>query len=281
MTYSPATLLDLQRYWVSQGGVSLGIVGDTNHLNTGTSYHLGKDNLKPGAYSIQTTRDRRGATDAASAIDLGKLNDTYSQMTEFSVWLVDRARHASPGTEDMREIIYTPDGMTVLRWDRERGFGSRPQPGEASLSHRFHTHISWYRDSQQRDHKTAFVPYFEEHQPSKDEMQSYAIPKYPSLIDVKTGARLYKSSDLVPNNDPRTGDKIIEPGRSMPYYGAPFSGVRQVEYINEDGIHSGVIYFCHPTDLSNQRPLPIKDCKQEIAIAIKNDRANARIVYTP
>jgi len=46
MTYAPMTLLELAAYWKRQGGVNLGIVGDTEHQAKGVSYHLGKDQLR-------------------------------------------------------------------------------------------------------------------------------------------------------------------------------------------------------------------------------------------
>lgn len=186
MTYAPATLVALARYWVEHDGdpepdgVNLGIVGDTDHVAKGYSYHLGKDQLAAGAYSIKTARDRAGLTNAASAIDLGRLEGSLAYLREFSAWLVARARANAPGTSDIREIIYTADGKTVLRWDRERGYASAPRAGEADDSHLTHTHISFYRDAESRDHTTAFRPYFEEGQMSvyvrRDRPGRFTIP---------------------------------------------------------------------------------------------------------
>lgn len=161
MTYAPIKLVDLGWYWASHGGVNLGIVGDNRHVFAGTSYHLGKDQLADNAYSVRTARDRAGLSNAASAIDLGKLNGSYANLQKFSTWLVQQARHNAPGTSDMREIIFSPDGKQVLRWDRERGWDSSPRTGEADDTHLTHTHISYYRDSQARDKLTPFKAYFE------------------------------------------------------------------------------------------------------------------------
>lgn len=162
MTFAPPTLVELAAWWKAQGGVNLGIVGDASHQAKGTSYHLGADDLAAGAYSRQTARDKAGLSNAASAIDLGRLGGSLGELRAFSVWLVDRARANAPGTSDLREIIYSPDGSRVLRWDRERGYQSAPRPGEADASHLTHTHVSWYRDAQRRDHVTAFRPYFDQ-----------------------------------------------------------------------------------------------------------------------
>jgi hypothetical protein len=161
MSYAPAALNALARYWVAQHGVNLGIVGDSSHQDKGTSYHLGKDHLTLTAYSRQTPRDRAGLTNAASAIDLGKLKASYGELRSFSSWLVQQCRKNAPGTADIREIIYSPDGRTVKRYDRERGFASAPvaEP-QLSKDHLWHTHISFYRDSEKRDKTVIFRPYF-------------------------------------------------------------------------------------------------------------------------
>lgn len=147
-TFAPPTLRELAALWVSKGGANLGIVGDAAHRERAVSYHLGRFDLRDGAYSAITERDVRGLSNAASAIDLGRLNGAYANLRAFSVWLVDQGRANAPGTRDIREVIYTPDGRTVLRWDRERGFASAPRPNEADASHLWHTHISYYRDSE-------------------------------------------------------------------------------------------------------------------------------------
>lgn len=162
-TLAPATLRALMDYWVAQGGVNLGIVGDTAHVAGGTSYHLGKDDLRSGAYSVQTARDRAGLSQYASAVDLGKLKGGFPPLRKFSLWYVDQCRHNAADTRDVREVIYSPDGLTVLRWDRERGVGSAARDGEADYSHRTHSHVSFYRDSRLRDQRGPFKRYFEAH----------------------------------------------------------------------------------------------------------------------
>ena len=146
MTYAPGSIRAVADYLTSIGFINLGIVGDADHVTGGTSYHLGKSQLAAGAYSAKTIRDRLGLTEAASALDIGHADKTA--LRALSGRLVARARVNAPGTIDWREIIYSPDGVTVLRWDRERGYDSAPREGEASMSHLTHTHISWYRDSE-------------------------------------------------------------------------------------------------------------------------------------
>lgn len=184
MTFAPPTMLELAQLWTDHGGVNLGIVGDADHAARGVSYHLGKDQLVDGAYSAKTARDRAGLTNAASAIDLGRLGGTLINLATFSRWLVQQARANAPGTSDMREIIYTPDGQVVLRWDRERGYASEPRAGEADDSHLSHTHISWYRDAEARDHTIAIGRYFMDQITVTDET--------PKLITTAPGTTWYE-----------------------------------------------------------------------------------------
>lgn len=132
----------------------VGIVGDADHVGGGTSYHLGEDDLKSTAYSIRTARDKAGLSDAASAVDVGEFRVTTELGTfthrSFAIWLVKQCQANAPDTRDVREVIYSPDGKTVLRYDRERGYASGAQPGEADDSHLFHDHISMYRDAEFR-----------------------------------------------------------------------------------------------------------------------------------
>lgn len=172
MTYAPRHILDLAAYWAAQGGVNSGIVGSMQTHCKG--YHLGRDRIygtacKPGGvarpglrgndYSVQTARDKAGLSDAASALDLGKLDGSLTKLYRFSVWLVAQARKNAAGTSALREIIYSDDGHRVLRWDRQRGYTSAPRTGEADDSHLWHTHISFYRDVK-ADLRPLFSPYF-------------------------------------------------------------------------------------------------------------------------
>lgn len=138
----------------------LGIVGGPSHVRTGTSYHLGKDQLimSKNPYSVRTARDKAGLSNASSALDI---DDDLDELRELSIWLVKECRANAPDTRDIREIIYSPDGVQVLQWDRERGITSQSQP-HSDLSHRMHTHISWYRDSEFRDKTAVFRRFYEE-----------------------------------------------------------------------------------------------------------------------
>ena len=158
MTFAPPPLVALGRYLVAHKAVNLGVVGDTAHAAKGTSYHLGKSQLSLTAYSRQTARDKAGLSEAASAIDIGRINGTLTELRTFSKWLVAQCQAGK--CPDIREVIHSPDGKTV--WRRESSDNQlRTGPGQGDNSHLTHTHISFYRDSETRD-KIAYVrPYFE------------------------------------------------------------------------------------------------------------------------
>jgi hypothetical protein len=181
MTYNPQSLRELGAYWTSQGGVNLGVVGDRAHRK---GYHLGRGRIYGASgvgdadYSVRTARDKAGLSEAASAIDLGRLDGSLKKLYAFSVWLVGRCRVDAPGTRDIREIIYSPDGKTVYGWTREAGVASKPIAGYGDRSHITHTHISFYRDSQPRDKLPLFSPFFA--QVAKPPAPKPPVPKPPA-----------------------------------------------------------------------------------------------------
>lgn len=167
MTYAPETLLQVRRFLLGAdadlSAVEVGIAGGPSHVATGTSYHLGKDQLKmeKNPYSARTARDKAGLADpeianAACALDI---DDDWDELRPFSVWLVEQCRAGAPDTLDIREIIYSPDGKTVYTWDREKGVTSPPEQ-RGSLSHLTHTHIGFYRDSTRRPKLPVFQRYY-------------------------------------------------------------------------------------------------------------------------
>jgi hypothetical protein len=170
MSYAPGTIYEVRTYLQPRTGLSaasLGIVGDAAHQRR-ASYHNGQDAITrygrtaANDYSIRTSRDREPyLTNAASALDIGNFSRNGKTLRNLSKSLVAQARTNAPGTRDMREIIFSPDGQRVLRWDRERGYTSFPREGEADDSHLWHTHISWYRDSERRSKLAPFQRYFD------------------------------------------------------------------------------------------------------------------------
>ncbi|MDM4722743.1 hypothetical protein QTQ03_25255 [Micromonospora sp. WMMA1363] len=147
MTRAPATLLAVRELLLdhlgSHGltGGEVGIVGNANHRG---GYHCGEDRVISGDYSvIESPRDRAGLTLDAAGLDVGMFEVRASghDLRSFSTWCVRQCAANAPDTRDIREIIYSPDGRTVRRWDRLR----RRATGD--LSHLYHTHFSFHRDA--------------------------------------------------------------------------------------------------------------------------------------
>lgn len=156
MTSAPANLLAVRNLLLTYLNVDknavraddlepaeVGIVGDVNHRG---GYHCGSDRVVTNDYSVvESNRDRSGLTLYASALDVGTFSvrsggGTHNLRT-FSTWMVAQCVANAADTRDIREVIYSPDGRTVRRWDRL----GRRTGGDSS--HLFHTHFSFFRDS--------------------------------------------------------------------------------------------------------------------------------------
>lgn len=164
MSYAPESILAarlLIRTHVPQlSWVELGIVGDAAHSEGGDSYHLGKDQLRASAsYSVKESPRDGKPTDAASALDVGRftIRADGGAFTDRDMvkWIVAECKAGTADTKDFREIIYTPDGSVVRRWDR---LGVR---STGDTSHFGHSHYSWFRDSEGRDKTGIFRRWFE------------------------------------------------------------------------------------------------------------------------
>ncbi len=148
MSYAPADLLDVRTEVMAVTGLSaasVGIVGDTAHDG---GYHCGEDRTDPDDYSRDESPRDAHPTDAASALDIGNdwPNGGLAAAYAFNAKLVDACKRGDPRAEAVREVIYTTDGGTVKRFD-DVGIRSG-----GDSSHLYHTHISFYRDSDGRRH---------------------------------------------------------------------------------------------------------------------------------
>ena len=167
MTRAPANLLAVRTLLLTHldnapgpddlEPAEVGIVGDPAHRG---GYHCGADRTVTNDYSVfESPRDRAGLTLDAAALDVGqfevrRLNGAFN-LVHFSRWCVAQCAANAADTRDIREIIYSPDGKTVKRWDR---LGKR---SSGDSSHRWHTHFSFFRDSIKagRDQRPLFRRY--------------------------------------------------------------------------------------------------------------------------
>lgn len=158
-SYAPPAILEVREYLKPITGLDnfgLGIVNS----ETDASYHHGWSQRDSDGtdYSWQeSSRDWSHKTNAARALDIGM----FPQLRAFSVWLVAQceANRRNPAVNvdcaDIREIVYSPDGIVVKRWDR---LGKRTT---GSLSHRTHTHVSWFADAEHKSKIGPFKRFFE------------------------------------------------------------------------------------------------------------------------
>lgn len=142
MTAAPANLKAVRTLLLAGlplDPLAVGIVGNVLHRG---GYHCGSDRVVSGDYSVtESARDRAGLTLNASALDVGQFFLGAHNLRTFSRWLVVECQAGALDTLAIREVIYSPDGVTVARWDRE----GRRKSGDRS--HLTHTHISFYRDA--------------------------------------------------------------------------------------------------------------------------------------
>jgi hypothetical protein len=171
VTIAPDDLKAVQTYVHNVTGQDWNSLGIIHTQPEGGGYHEGQDllavaNRAPGpqyAYTDYSYGDARavssngigrdlangttlaGVPNAGSAFDLGH---GFSNPIAFNNWIVGRAKAGDPRCRDIREIIYTPDGSVVRRWDAT---GRQANSGDSS--HLSHTHFSFFRDSHGRRDK--------------------------------------------------------------------------------------------------------------------------------
>lgn len=235
MTYAPQTLVELSAYWKAHDGVPLGIVGDVAHQEKGTSYHLGRDDLAPLAYSRRTARDRAGLSNAASAIDLGRLDDSLTELWDFSAWFAGKCQQDDPAYRDVREVIFwSPTRGRVVGWSDLAPKGLINDYGDGS--HRTHTHISFYRDSEARPKSGLFAPYFNGGDPSMIPVLSSSDGSF--VVPLPYGLQLYDSSfkPLIKVSKAQDADGFF--GTGTGYYGVAVvtGGTRQLVFVKSSQV---------------------------------------------
>jgi hypothetical protein len=243
VTYAPDDLFAVVHYLNSQGAPweSLGIVGDSAHVATG-GYHVGRDDLDAHGrlgydYSVVESSRDANPTDAASAVDFAGV-DWWRPLT---LWLVAQVRAGAPGSEDIREIIYTPDGVAVHRWDR---LGIRSTGDD---SHLYHTHLSFFRDSEGR--RGSFVSllrrFFEgagvgtpHGQDDEEEMSTGMIPAGFAFGDTARRDSLIVGLGLGPVNGGDFRNRRVVLGLAADF--TPAAGVELRVALKSDGLTWGV-----------------------------------------
>lgn len=225
MSFNPATIVALAAFYKTQGGLNAGIVGSTTTHCGG--YHLGSDRIfangttacacvKDGVcraglgtedYSVQTARDKAGLSKAAAAIDLGSIHGTLPPLRKLTAFLVAQCRADAPDARDVRELIGSLDGSAMFEWLRERDGSGPGVPFTKDPSHRTHTHVSYYRDSETRD-KTPLIRRFFEGGEHVKNITDLA----PMLVDVAAGTPQFALDGVTP-----AGTSVARTGSLSPF----------------------------------------------------------------
>lgn len=157
MTYVPAPLAELQAYMQGKTGLPPGFLGVFPDPSHSGGYHCGWDRRSLDDKGVlhdyswqESPRDWNHKTDAARAFDCGM----FPRLREMSIWMVQQCQAGAPDTADIREIIYSPDGKMVLRWDRLKIRGT------GDSSHLTHTHFSWFADAESQEKISLFQRFF-------------------------------------------------------------------------------------------------------------------------
>jgi hypothetical protein len=151
VTYAPADLLNIRTYLAARTGLdlaSLGIAGDSVHAASG-GYHEGRVDLAAAGrlgydYSVVESWRDSDPTDGASALDVGDFAAGGLDRHAVTRAVLTALNSGDPRAADIREMIYSLDDSTVHRWD---ALGIRDTGDD---SHLWHTHISFFRDSEGR-----------------------------------------------------------------------------------------------------------------------------------
>lgn len=125
-----------------------GIVGDSRHNH---GYHLSRNSVTHGDYSVQLRRDRGGASDCASALDV-TLPPALMKTCTRRLLAAAIGRDKRLGA--LREFCGTLDGHNTYPWDLPTN--SSEGLNSWDDSHLFHIHLSFFRDS--ADNYTALAP---------------------------------------------------------------------------------------------------------------------------
>ncbi|MFB9239033.1 hypothetical protein ACFFWC_26480 [Plantactinospora siamensis] len=249
----------------------VGIVGDPSHRG---GYHCGSDRVVANDYSVvESPRDRAGLTIYASALDVGWFEVATAggpqTLRTFSSWCVTQCRADTPDSRDIREIIYSLDGVTVHRWDR---LGLR---STGDSTHLYHTHFSFFRDATKanRDLRPLFVRYLTDigliRPPPEADMQQSDKLLYDTGYDARTVGHVLADLENLRNwlVTPVGGSGLVGPpedgspamlllamAQAYPRLTAQVSQLAGKDFTDEPAIIAGVLAGLSPAAIAAAIP---------------------------
>ncbi|MFC4020146.1 hypothetical protein ACFOW4_19680 [Micromonospora sp. GCM10011542] len=283
MTRAPANLLAVRSLLLTHLNVDpdttrsddlepaeVGIVGDAAHRG---GYHCGSDRVVTNDYSVvESPRDRAGLTLDAAALDVGgfevRSGGRTHTLPSFSLWCVGQCAANATDTRDLREIIYSPDGSTVKRWDR---LGRRSSGDD---SHRWHTHFSFFRDAIKagRDQRPLFRRYLSSIGLLEDDMSEQAETQINSIFAgfFRGGTSMGRSVDPDGSGSAVASNSLVA---KLDYtmlrldaLGAQLTALANRDFTDEAAIVAGVLASLTPEKIAAALPPSLaKQVADEIA----------------
>lgn len=283
MTRAPENLLTVRRLLLDHLNIDpdtvrsqdlepaeVGIVGDPAHRG---GYHCGSDRVVTNDYSVvESPRDSAGLTLDAAALDVGlfqvRAGGRTHDLHTFSSWCVAQCVANTPDSRDIREIIYSPDGAVVRRWDRLR----RRSTGDDS--HLWHTHFSFFRDSikANRDQTPLFRRYLTTIGLLEDDMSAQAESQINSIYV----GMFYGGSSMGRSVDPDAGGpatasnslvaKLDYTMQRLDTVAAQLTALSNKDFTDEQAIVTGVLATLTPDKIAAAIPATMaKQVADELA----------------
>jgi hypothetical protein len=283
MTRAPENLLTVRRLLLDHLNIDpdtvrsqdlepaeVGIVGDPAHRG---GYHCGSDRVVTNDYSVvESPRDSAGLTLDAAALDVGlfqvRAGGRTHDLHTFSSWCVAQCVANTPDSRDIREIIYSPDGAVVRRWDR---LGRR---SSGDSSHLWHTHFSFFRDSikANRDQTPLFRRYLTTIGLLEDDMSAQAESQINSIFV----GMFYGGSSMGRSVDPDAGGpatasnslvaKLDYTMQRLDAVAAQLTTLSSKDFTDEQAIVTGVLATLTPERIAAAIPTTMaKQVADELA----------------
>lgn len=144
---APARILNVEREFSKrpdrpQSYRFSGVAGDVRHS---FGYHVDPADLSGSDYSLQTARDRRGATQHPNDASAWDLSFGPADMILVTRRLLRAAKANDPRMAAVREFCGTLDGNNTYPWDLHGNVSEGINSWDDS--HLWHVHVSFYRDA--------------------------------------------------------------------------------------------------------------------------------------
>lgn len=163
MSTRPQSLIDVGQLVKSNfptAAISIRAARSARGFHAGRAEIFGPAGQGARDYSVKAARNSAGLTDASSAIDISRISykGADSPLRQLTASLVAQSAAGQDGAQ-LFEVI-GPDATGAANyWGVLTGW--QPRPAWADGSHRWHVHVSYYRDTEFSDRTAPFRRFFE------------------------------------------------------------------------------------------------------------------------